>query len=464
MFMYSRLLLARDLLSHDGVIFISIDDNERANLKLICDDVFGEENFVGDVIKKTKSMTGDEGAGLNLQHEHLLIFCRKKINVFLYGNEKSYKSYSNPDDDIKGDWVSGDPSAKSGGESTYFKIYNPHTKNFDLPPNGRFWAFSETSLKQYIKSGKVVFKKEHKANERGFVFKRYKNELQSENDPLNSLFIDNKYMNQVGTKELRELLHKEVFSNPKPIEFLKEIILGSTPFLKEDVFILDFFSGSATTAHSVMELNAKDGGNRKFISVQIPEILSPDVDSQKIAYEFLMENNLPTTLDYIGIERIKRAAAKIKEVHPDKELDLGFKHFTLAEPNQNTLDKLDSFDKAALLADTTILDDFGKPTILATWLNADGYGLTAEAAVVDLAGYTAYYMDKHLYLIDAGFTLESMKALLSMYDSEGRFNPENVVLFGYSFPQWSITEMIEQNLRILNDGEKNLKINYSVRY
>jgi type III restriction enzyme/adenine-specific DNA-methyltransferase len=142
--------------------------------------------------------------------------------------------------------------------------------------------------------------------------------------------------------------------------------------------------------------------------------------------DFLDTKNYPHSLDYIGIERIKRAAAKIKEENPDKELDLGFKHFILQEPNQNTLDKLDSFDKAGLLADTSIMEEFGKPTILTTWLNADGYGLTVQAEAIDLAGYTAYYCQKHLYLIDPGFTLESMKALLSKYDAEGHFNPENM--------------------------------------
>ncbi|WP_295715466.1 hypothetical protein [Mucilaginibacter sp.] len=166
----------------------------------------------------------------------------------------------------------------------------------------------------------------------------------------------------------------------------------------------------------------------------------------------------------MGIERIKRAAIKIKAEHADKYLDLGFKHYTLVEPNQNTLDKLESFDKAVLIADTNIIDDFGKPTILATWLNADGYGLTVQATPIDLAGYTAYYYDKHLYLIDSNFNLESMKALLAKYDNEGHFNPENLILFGYSFPDWSINEMVEKNLRVLNDNEKNLKINYTVRY
>jgi type III restriction enzyme/adenine-specific DNA-methyltransferase len=267
-----------------------------------------------------------------------------------------------------------------------------------------------------------------------------------------------------GGIEVEKLFNgKSFFSYPKPIRLIKALV-GSFNLLKTDDYILDFFSGSGTTAHAVMQLNAEDGGRRKFISVQLPEILTTKDKSQKAAYEFLKENSLPTTLDYIGIERIKRASAKIKTEYPDKVIDLGFKHFTLVEPNQNTLDKLETFDKASLLADTSILDDFGKPTILATWLNADGYGLTAAVQAIDLAGYTAYCYQKHIYLIDEGFTLESMKALLSYYDSQGAFNPENVVLFGYSFPDWSISEMIDKNLRILNDSEKNLKIHYAVRY
>jgi type III restriction enzyme/adenine-specific DNA-methyltransferase len=274
-------------------------------------------------------------------------------------------------------------------------------------------------------------------------------------------FLDNKYSNDNSRKDLSKLFDVKVFDYSKPVSLLEKII---TLVTSSGDTVLDFFSGSGTTAHAVMKLNTEDEGKRNFISVQLPEVLSPDVDSQKIAYEFLQENNLPSTLDYIGFERIKRAAAKIKEEHPNKELDLGFKHFILQEPNQNTLDKLDSFDKAGLLADTTIMEEFGKPTILTTWLNADGYGLTVQAEAIDMAGYTAYYCQKHLYLIDPGFTLESMKALLSKYNAEGHFNPENMVLFGYSFPDWSINEMIEKNLRILNDGEKNLKINFTVRY
>lgn len=262
-FMEKRLNLAKDLLSDSGVIFISIDDHEQAQLRLLCDLIFGAENFIGEIIRKTKSMTGDEGAGFNLQHEILIIYSKNKRSVNLFGEDKDYNAYKNPDNDIKGDWVSGDPSAKSGGDSTYFKIVNPYTKNYDLPPLGRYWAFSQNTLKEYIKNGKIVFKKKYKKDERGFIFKRYKNELKENTNPVNSLFaIDSDFMNQVGTKELKEIFNKEIFNNPKPTSFIKKIIKFSS---KNNSTVLDFMAGSGTTGHAVLELNKEDGGNRKFI-------------------------------------------------------------------------------------------------------------------------------------------------------------------------------------------------------
>jgi type III restriction enzyme/adenine-specific DNA-methyltransferase len=280
---------------------------------------------------------------------------------------------------------------------------------------------------------------------------------------LKTILNDKRYYTEKGQAEFNDLFESKdkIFQAPKSVELLESLLKTR---LELNDTVVDFFSGSGTTAQAVMQLNTEDGGSRKFVAIQLPEILSEENEVQKNAYEFLKANDLPTTLDYIGIERIKRAATKINQEHPDEELDLGFKHYILSEPNQNTLDKLDSFDKAVLLVETSILDDFGKPTILATWMNADGYGLTETAQAIELAGYTAYHYQKHLYLIDGGFTLDSMKALLSKYDAEGHFNPENLVLFGYSFPEWSINEMIEKNLRILNDGEKNLKVNITVRY
>lgn len=324
--MYPRLRLARNLLADDGVIFISIDDNEVANLKKICDEIFGEDNFTGEIIRKTKSMTGDEGVGFNLQHENLIFYARNKDNLVLNGEEKTFNNYTNPDNDPKGEWTSGDPSAKSGSESTYFEIINPFTNKADLPPKGRFWAFSKASLEKYIESGKIKFKKEYRDNERGFIFKRYKNELQSLFNPVNSLFpIENEYMNQVGTKEVQLILEGEYFNNPKPVLFIEKLVQYSVS--KNDI-ILDFFSGSATTAHAVMQLNAEDGGERKFIMVQLPEPTDEKDEAYKAGYMNICE---------IGKERIRRAGEKIKEENKDKEnianLDVGFKVLKLDTSN-----------------------------------------------------------------------------------------------------------------------------------
>src|SRR5699024_8597737 len=134
---------------------ISIDDNEQANLKKLCDEIFGEENFVIDLIRKTKSMTGDESVGVNIQHENLITYAKKKKSLILKGEKKNLFNYKNPDNDPLGDWTSGDPSAKSGGESTYFAIKNPFTSHSDFPPKGRYWAFSKETLARYISMGRV---------------------------------------------------------------------------------------------------------------------------------------------------------------------------------------------------------------------------------------------------------------------------------------------------------------------
>ena len=262
-FMYKRLKIARVLLSEKGVIFISIDDNEMANLKKICDEIFDEKNFLCSFVRKTKSMTGDDGNGLNIQFEYLLAYSKNKTKVQLNGEEKDLSNYKNPDDDINGPWCAADPSAKSGGESTYFPIKNPYTGKIDYPPKGRYWAFSEKTLEDYIETGRVKFKKEYPEGQRGFIFKRYKNNLTSTRNVVGTLsFIENDYMNQNATKELNNIIGAGKFSYPKPVVYIKKIIEYSSD---KNSIILDFFAGSATTAHAVMQLNNEDNGNRKYI-------------------------------------------------------------------------------------------------------------------------------------------------------------------------------------------------------
>jgi adenine-specific DNA-methyltransferase len=345
-FMYPRLLLARDLLSDDGVIFISIDDNEQANLKLLCDEIFGEENFVGDIIRKTKSQTNDAKNGLNYQHEFLLVYAKNKELFSFKGENKDFSKYKNPDNDPNGAWVITDPSARSGGESSYFEIKNPYTETVDLPPQGRYWAFSKSTFDEWVKKGKAVFKKEVKDGERGFYIKRYLSEVKNIYSQVDSLFgIDNSFMNQVATKELNNLVGDLSFTYPKPLFFIYKLIQYST---NNNEIILDFFAGSGTTGHAVMQLNAEDGGNRKFILCQIDEPIKED----KPAYKFCIENNLPPVISSITIERLRRAGEKIKQeikaensksgmFEEDKKQvpDIGFKVFDLVDAPKLEVDE-----------------------------------------------------------------------------------------------------------------------------
>ncbi|GAA9092772.1 site-specific DNA-methyltransferase [Helicobacter pylori] len=349
-FMYPRLLLAKDLLKQDGVIFISIDDNECAQLKLLCDEIFGEGNFVADFIRKTKSTTNDAKTGVNYQHEFLLCYAKNKEFVNLLGGEKNLENYKNPDNDPNGAWINGDPSAKSGNVKTgYFGVTNPYTNKVDYPPVGMFWRFSQNTLQKHIDEGRICFKKKHKENERGFIYKRYLKDLKTTKKTFDSLiFSDNCYMNQVATKELLSLELAEYFSYPKGVDFMAKIVEHATE--KGDI-ILDFFAGSGTTAHAVLESNKSDyqklsegGGGlfnglnaafkeRRFILVQLDEKIDPK--KNKSAYDFCLNTLKSTSPSIFDIteERIKRAGAKIKEACA--HLDVGFRAFEIIDDETN---------------------------------------------------------------------------------------------------------------------------------
>ncbi|WP_001179925.1 site-specific DNA-methyltransferase [Helicobacter pylori] len=348
-FMYPRLLLAKDLLKQDGVIFISIDDNECAQLKLLCDEIFGERNFVADFIRKTKSTTNDAKTGVNYQHEFLLCYAKNKEFVNLLGGEKNLENYKNPDNDPNGAWIGDNPSAKSGNIKTgYFGITNPYTNKVDYPPVGMFWRFSQNTIQKHIDEGRICFKKKHKENERGFIYKRYLKDLKTTQKTFDSLiFSDNCYMNQVATKELLSLELAEYFSYPKGVDFMAKIVEHATE--KGDI-ILDFFAGSGTTAHAVLESNKSDyqklseGGGlfnglnaafkeRQFILVQLDEKIDPK--KNKSAHDFCLNTLKSTSPSIFDIteERIKRAGAKIKEACA--YLDVGFRAFEIIDDETN---------------------------------------------------------------------------------------------------------------------------------
>jgi len=416
--MYPRLKLARNLLKENGVIFISIDDNEVHNLRKICDEIFGEKNFVGEIIRKTKSMTADKKTGFNLQHENLIIYSKNVEKIFLSGEEKQFKNYSNPDNDEKGEWTSGDPSAKSGGESTYFKIENPYTGKSDYPPEGRYWAFSKDTLENYIESGKIKFRKEYSENQRGFTFKRYKSELDSSHNPVNSLFsIKNLFMNQAGTKEVQEIMENNIFDNPKPIIFIKKLIKYST---SNDDIVLDFFSGSATTANAIIKQNIEDKKNRRYIMVQLPEPTPEKSDARKVGYK---------TISDIGKERIRRAGEKIKKENKDNNnidnLDTGFKVFKLDSSNIKTWDVSLEDDLEENLFDIVdnIKDDRNEHDILYELLLKYGLDLTLPIEKLEINNKDVYVIGLGALIIclDEKIDLELVEEIGKLKE---RYQPE----------------------------------------
>ncbi len=448
-FMYPRLLLARDLLTPDGVIFISIDDNEQANLKLICDSVFGEENFFANVTWHKNYASANDAKAFSNVLDYILVYQKSSLfnRNLLPRSDKQDSLYKYDNSDGKGKWRPDNLSVKTYSASYDYEIENPITGVTYNPPQGRSWMTNKDTVKRWIEEGRVFFGQK---GDGAPQLKRYLNEVQQGVVPITYWSYDDCGHNDEARKEIKELFEKPPFDTPKPTRLINQIITIACD--KNDT-ILDFFSGSGTTAHSILNLNSKDGGNRKFIMVQISEPSKVDSEAEKAGFK---------TLDQIGIERIKRAASKIKS-ETNADIDYGFKHYTLVEPSEDTIDKLEEFKDTEMFTNNDTLSLFGKETVLETWLVKDGYGFGAKVENVKLSDYTAYLCGKHLYFIEAGINENDMVALLDRYQQEPSFSPENIVVFGYSF-NFSQTEMLRKNLFVLRDTHKNLKANFDIRY
>lgn len=263
--LYPRLQLAKQLLSSEGVIFCSIDDKNQAYVKCLFDKVFGERNFVGNFIRKTVSQRA-MAKYFNNQHDYCLLYTKDKDLFDLVGAEKDFTSYSNPDNDVNGEWKSSDPTMK--GSSNTFEIKNPFTNKVDISPIGRGWAFNYETFKQHLQAGRIIFKKEYGQNERGFIYKSYKKDKSLFN-LINSLeYCNNDYLNQISSKETISIFNKIPFDYAKPMSFVKSLINHNK---NSSATILDFFAGSGTTGHAVLEMNKEDNGNRTFILCQMEE-------------------------------------------------------------------------------------------------------------------------------------------------------------------------------------------------
>ncbi len=197
-----------------------------------------------------------------------------------------------------------------------------------------------------------------------------------------------------------------------------------------------------------------NGESLNYILVQIQAPFEKESDAFKAGFR---------TIDELGIDRIKRAAKKVRESNPMFAGDLGFKHYTLVEPTSTQIEKIEKFNPNAISGDSSLVDEFGVPTILATWLVRDGYGLTPDVQELDLEGYTAYYIDKHLYLVNSSLSSETIGALLDRLQSDKDFNPQNIVIYGYAF-DWAELSSLKDSLQSVQAGEKNLQLNFDVRY
>lgn len=314
--MYPRLKLAKDLLSDDGVIFISIDDNEVENLRKICDEIFGENNFLAQVIWERAFSPKNDAKFFSVSHDYVLIYARS-IEVFSIGllprSAESDARYKNPDNDPHGPWTSDNMTVKSYSANYDYPIRTPNGTIY-YPPAGRCWFTSKERMQKLIENGAVWF-----GNNGGNMprIKRYLSDVQQGMTPITIWKYLDVGHNQEARQELKKLFdEKAYFDGPKPIRLLNRILTIAN--VKKDDFILDFFSGSATTAHAVMQLNAEDGGKRKFIMVQLQEECSENSEAYKAGYKNICK---------IGKERIRRAGKKIKEENPltTQDLDIGFR-------------------------------------------------------------------------------------------------------------------------------------------
>lgn len=442
-FMYPRLYIARQLLRDDGVIFISIDDNEQANLKLLCDEIFGEENFVSCFVWQKKS-GGGQAKYFYEGHEYVLIYCKNKD--LLQGLFKIKEKGKIETDFLR----------KIHGKYTNnLKLKNVYEKYPNQLIEHRNLMFEEMDIflqEKLITQEKYDEIKQNLTN--GIYF------LKPYNDKFN-LVCRNNENNQAlmysiisgvwtsdGNTENEQLFGKLVFNDPKPVNLLKQLIQSATMQGNSNDIILDFFAGSGTTAQAVMELNAEDKGNREFILVQLDEVIDKSKSTSKTAYEFC-KNELgsenPTIFD-ITKERIKRASAKIAQ---NSNLDLGFKIYELRE---------NDFDSQ----NGALFQEVDKNALLESFRLQDSTPLSVENQTIDLGGYKAIRAGEKLYLLNSGFEMKHLQKLISLIDAQKDFVIKEISYLNDAFESARIRE-IEEGIKSYSN-KKGLKILVRARF
>ena len=414
--MYPRLRLARNLLSDDGVIFISIDDNEQGNLRHVCDEIFGQANFINNVIWQKKYSPQNDAQWFSDNHDFVLVYTKNKSiwhPHLLPRTEEMDARYKNPDNDPKGPWKLITLHAKSGNNTSFsYTFKNGVTWS---PPSGTYPRFSAETMKKYDEDGKVWFGADGKSIP---SVKNYLSDVKQGVTPLTIWTYEEVGHNQTAREDVKKCFEgKNPFDTPKPISLVKRMchIADSS----KDYLVLDFFSGSATTAHAVMQLNAEDGGNRRFIMVQLPEPTHGNSEAAKAGYENICE---------IGKERIRRAGEKVKAECEDEEraasLDIGFKVFKLDSSNLQKWQPQPEDLQGALQES---MDNFlpGRTNLDVVYEIALklGLDLSYEVEEREADGQTIYIIGAGALMIclDSQISMETAEALLKLHEE---YEPE----------------------------------------
>jgi adenine-specific DNA-methyltransferase len=517
-FMYPRLYIAKQLLKDDGVIFISIDDSEVATLKMLLDnEIFGEENFVAQLPTIMNLKGNNDEFGFAGTHEYTLVYSKNKFKTTL-------NQFNVSDDDLE-DWTedevgfykqganlkaTGTNAPRAKRPNLYYPIFidsnnTVYVTEDDNPPKkftGELttiypitneqemsWRWSKDKVKN--EPNNIIVSR----NDNIGIYKKQRPSLGDlPSKKPKTIFYKAEYSSGNGTAQIKSLLGDKYFANPKPIDLIKDLILiGSST----DDIVLDFFAGSGTTADAMMQLNVENIEKRKFILAQLPEPIDPKKD--KDAFDFV-KNELKIdnpTIYEITKERIIRASKKhlisveskksekIKEIKEleskldldDKEekikllnaeikslkqQDLGFKIFETTPIWEDYDFEATELDNQTKLFDESKLTEYDIKALLITWKTYDGIALTQELEKIDLSGYTAYYGNGKLYLMDKGFTTDNLKNLLEKIDSDKKFNPTSIITFGYHFDSKNLRELSENVKSYAN--KKNIDIDFITRY
>ena len=488
--MYPRLKLARNLLTDDGVIFISIDDNEVHNLRKMCDEVFGESNFEANIVWQKKYGPANDAKGISFTHEHILVFSKHKtlwMPGLLERNKDQLSAYKNPDNDKRGPWRASDLSARTYSASCDYVITGPTGVSFS-PPASRAWIVNKDSYERLLKDNRITFGVDGNGRP---MQKKFLSEVKAGITPETWLDRIKAGDNKVARYEMKEIFPENIFDTPKPTTLLNHLIRLSDA--KNNAIILDFFSGSATTAHAVMQLNAEDAstgsapGRRKFIMVQLPEKTDEKSEAYKAGYKNICE---------IGKERIRRAGAKIAPApqppkggaesgslslfgtdnvasdgvtpsHPvtktqNSKLDIGFRVYRLDTSNmQDVYYRPQDYKQQTVMNFANhIKPDRSADDLVAQVMLDWGLPLSLPIEQTTIAGKTVYKVAGNaLYCcFDEGIDEEFVRALItrplpkSLSQGEGLKEalPLRIVFHDYAFANDTAKENVRQLLKQLS--------------